>query len=303
MPLWKDPKNGKYRYQFQHLGRRYSKTGFATQKAARSALEQHRAELEQEAQTPPSPPTLCVSDSGPLDPGNLDGEASTVGRTQPGGLRLDLPSGGLSPLSGPCGQCAGQMNRTRIMWRIICSPGPPTTISTRSAPNSCVLFSWALKRRLVSPINPVAAVDKLTVEKTRKVIPTPEEMAKILMAAGKDRPFLLVLFHTMARIDEVLRLKWEDVNFTEQKACGSGPASAGEEPGRFDWLSMNEDLEKVLWALWQKRTQDEWVFVKPLDRDPLQASFHVDAGTSASGPGCPTTATTHPSLRGELSVR
>jgi len=31
-----------------------------------------------------------------------------------------------------------------------------------------------------------------------------------------------------------------------------------------DWLWMNEDLEKVLWALWQKRTQDEWVFVSPL---------------------------------------
>ena len=28
MPLWKDPQNGKYRYQFQHQGKRYSKTGF-----------------------------------------------------------------------------------------------------------------------------------------------------------------------------------------------------------------------------------------------------------------------------------
>ena len=65
MPLWKDPRTGKYRYQFQHLGKRYSKTGFATQKAARSALEQHRAELEKGAQTPPSPPTPCASASGP----------------------------------------------------------------------------------------------------------------------------------------------------------------------------------------------------------------------------------------------
>jgi integrase len=27
---------------------------------------------------------------------------------------------------------------------------------------------------------------------------------------------------------------------------------------------MNEDLEKILWELWQKRTQDEWVFLSPL---------------------------------------
>ena len=89
-----------------------------------------------------------------------------------------------------------------------------------------VLFSWALKRRLVN-YNPVAAVDKLKVEKTKKVIPTPKEMAKILMAAGKDRPFLLVLFHTMARVDEVQRLKWEDVNFTETDGAALDPEAQG----------------------------------------------------------------------------
>lgn len=26
---------------------------------------------------------------------------------------------------------------------------------------------------------------------------------------------------------------------------------------------MNEDLEKILWSLWQKRTKEEWVFVSP----------------------------------------
>jgi hypothetical protein len=67
MPLWKDPKTGKYRCQFQYLGKRYSKTGFATQKAAGKWIVDRRTELEQEAQTPPSPPTPSVSASGPLD--------------------------------------------------------------------------------------------------------------------------------------------------------------------------------------------------------------------------------------------
>jgi integrase len=59
-------------------------------------------------------------------------------------------------------------------------------------------------------------IEKLPTTKQKKVIPIPQDMAKILMAAGPDRPLLLVLFHTMCRIDEALRLKWEDVNF-EQK--------------------------------------------------------------------------------------
>ena len=88
-------------------------------------------------------------------------------------------------------------------------------------------------------------------------------MAKILMAAGPDRPLLLILFHTMARIDEILRLKWDDVNFTEKwvklwtrKRRGGNWES--------DNMPMNEDLEAVLWGLWQKKEQDEWVFFNRL---------------------------------------
>ena len=78
------------------------------------------------------------------------------------------------------------------------------------------LFNWGFKRLMV-PSNPVALVDKLPVDTPKKVIPTPEQMVRMLVAAGPERPLLLVLFHTMARIDKVLRLRWEDVNF-EQKA-------------------------------------------------------------------------------------
>lgn len=83
------------------------------------------------------------------------------------------------------------------------------------------------------------------------------------MAAGPDRPLLLVLFHTMARIDEILRLKWEDVNFTE-KAVRLWTRKRKGGNWEFDWIDMNEDLEAILWALWQKRTQEEYVFFNPM---------------------------------------
>ena len=94
------------------------------------------------------------------------------------------------------------------------------------------------------PSNPVALVDKLPVDTPKKVIPTPEQMARMLVAAGPERPLLLILFHTMARIDEVLRLKWEDVNF-EQKAVRLWTRKRRGGSWEFDWMPMNEDLEKV----------------------------------------------------------
>jgi len=67
----------------------------------------------------------------------------------------------------------------------------------------------------------------------------------------------------MARIDEVLRLKWEDVNF-EQKAVRLWTRKRRGGSWEYDWLPMNEDLEKVLWSLWQNRKDGEWVFFNPL---------------------------------------
>ena len=73
------------------------------------------------------------------------------------------------------------------------------------------LFNRGDRRRPVRH-NPAGLVDKLSVEQPKKVIPTPGETSKILLAAGKNRPLLLVPSHTLGRIDEVLRLKWEDIN-------------------------------------------------------------------------------------------
>ncbi|MEW6659307.1 MAG: site-specific integrase [Thermodesulfobacteriota bacterium] len=136
-----------------------------------------------------------------------------------------------------------------------------------------VLFSWAHKRHLI-PTNPVILVDKLGTDKPKKVIPTPQEMSQILLAAGKDRPLLLVLFHTLARIDEILRLKWDDIDWDRheirlwtRKRRGGG--------WQFDWLGMNAELERVLRNLWQKRAGEEYVFINPRTGDRYTDRFEL----------------------------
>jgi integrase len=120
---------------------------------------------------------------------------------------------------------------------------------------------------------------------------------------AKDRPLLQVLFHTMARIDEVLRLKWEDVNFQEQAVRLWTRKRRGGN-GESDWLPMNADLEQVMWSLWQKRSSEEWVFCNPrtgtryTDRFLLMRNIcqRAGGGTSVRLPY-------HPSPRGQIALR
>ena len=260
MPLWEDPKTGNYRYQFQHLGRRYSKTGFDTQKAAKAAMAEHRAALgTAPSVTPQSPPTPCVSDSGTC----LNLEALMV-------KYLRLAERSLAEVSLKKRKAAfrrfldlvGNVPVAAITTEMI--EDHLLTRSTNSQYNKerteiMCLFRWA-HRRLLIPTNPVLLVDRVSWSSPKKVIPTPQEMARILLAAGRHRPFVLVLFHTLGRIGEIFRLKWTDINFERKEFClWTRKRSGGSWAG--DWLPMNEDLERVLWDLWKKRIQDEWVFL------------------------------------------
>jgi integrase len=256
MASWKDRRTGKYRYEFQYLGKRYGKAGFATKREAKRAEGEHQRSLETDP-TPPSPPTSFVSDSETLTLGELmvrylrpaeRGLADVTLRYRKTVFRRFLDHLGEGP--------AASVTESRIEDYLLTRPSNNQFNKERT--EIMRLFSWALRRRPV-PHNPVLLVDKLSVERRKKVIPTPQEMARILMAAGPQRPLLLVLFHTMARIDEVLRLKWEDVNFTEKTVRLWTRKRRGGN-WEFDWLPMNGDLEKVLWGIWQKRQQDEWVF-------------------------------------------
>ena len=255
MPLWKD--HGKYRIQFQFQGRRYSKTGFLTKKAAERWRVEKLTELETQAKTPPSPPMQSVSDSGPL---TLEGLMVAY---------LRIAERTLAPKTLSYRKTVFRrflQHASNVQADLITAGQVEDYLLTRPTNHNFNkdrieihrLFSWAHRRQMV-PANPVYLVEKLSVDRTQKVIPTPESMAKMLLAAGPDRPLLLVLFHTMARIDEILRLKWEDVSFQE-KAIRLWTRKRRGGNWESDTLPMNSDLEEVLWGLWKKRQQEVWVF-------------------------------------------
>jgi len=88
----------------------------------------------------------------------------------------------------------------------------------------------------------------------------------ITEADSDERPLLLILAYTAARIDEVLRLKWEDVNFEHRfirlwtKKTKDGTYRAREIP-------MKSFMKRFIMDLWERRVQDQWVL------------FNADTGT------------------------
>jgi integrase len=83
-----------------------------------------------------------------------------------------------------------------------------------------------------------------------------------MAAEGEDRQLIQILVHTLARIDEILRLTWEDVNF-EQRWIRLWTRKRQDGTLESDELHMNRDLYQVLKSLWHKRTRGTFVFINP----------------------------------------
>ena len=113
-------------------------------------------------------------------------------------------------------------------------------------------------------------------------------MDRILLAAGEQRPLLLVLYHTMGRVGEILRLRWEDVLFEHRVVVlYTRKRSGGNlEP---DTYPMSDTLYNTLRSLYEKRQSEEWVFPNPLtggrfnNRPKLMRGICKRAGVSYYG--------------------
>jgi integrase len=235
-----------WRYQFTVAGRAYSKAWFSTKGEAIAAREDHRKAVKAELKTGAG---LTFKDLANeyLDHSQRRHAKKTYEYKVIVFKRFQEWAGDL-PVERITVQLLESFLRTR----------PGNVSYNRHRKDLAALFTWAWKRRLISE-NPCHFLEKMPEERYVRVIPTPEEMARVMVAAGEGRPFLLVMFHNLGRLDEVLRLRWDDVNFQERivKLWTRKRRGGGWE---FDLFPMNQTLYDTLWGLWQFRKQEEWDF-------------------------------------------
>ncbi|MFA5323365.1 MAG: site-specific integrase [Smithella sp.] len=249
MSLWQDKVRGDWRYKFSLLKRTYAGGGFATKGQARAAREERRKEVK----SPTRRPTIGTAFSEVANQYLDWSKRKHVKKT------YEYKAMVFRQFIANCGDISTDQITLGIVHAYL-STRPSNHNYNVHRKELSSLFNWSIKHLGEPRVNPCVDLDKMPEQKHKKEIPTYQEFLRLLAAAGSgERELLLILAYTMARIDEVLRLTWQDINF-ERKivTLWTRKNTAGEWKERA--IPINKDLESVLAVLWSKRKQEQWVF-------------------------------------------
>ena len=261
MGLYKDRARKTWTYDFQHQGRRYVGRGYPTMAAARKAREERRKEIDPAGSARQTGDTAFKEAAYAY----LDYAKKRFAKKTYDGKRRALAGLSAYLVKEKLGEDFPLKNITP--FHIEQYLGKRTkSANTFNAYRKDIssFFTYARKVLKSITINPCWNFDKLPYTARRKLIPTEEQVLKMIMAADPEteRPLFLTVLHTLGRIDEILRLSWQDVNF-EKRTITLWTRKRKGGNMEADTLPMNKDLYDVLKRLWDKRTQNNWVFFNP----------------------------------------
>lgn len=123
-------------------------------------------------------------------------------------------------------------------------------------------FEYCVRILKIIIRNPCAELERMPYHPPRKSIPSEDDILKLILAADPktdEKDLLLVTLLTMARVDEILRMTWQDINF-EKDVVALWTRKRKDGNMESDIIPMNEDLKSILWKRWESRSQNEWVF-------------------------------------------
>ncbi len=257
MALWKDKTRKHWRYDFQYQGSRYTGRGYATRREAETAMSERKKTLKET----PTKTGMAFSESCNqyLDFAQKRFAEETYK------YKVYVYTKFFEFLGK-------DFQLQEITPSIIAS-----YLKTRHSNNNynvhrrelSALFTYAKDTLETIEKNPVKKVGRLPHTPAVKQIPKEEDVIKLLLAADPqtdENDLLIVLLHTLARIDEVLRLTWEDINF-ENRTLTKWTRKTKDGAYRPVTVTMNDELYNTLWSMWQKKLQNTWVFYNKRTED------------------------------------
>lgn len=250
MALWKDPKRGDWRWEFMYQRQRYTGAGHKKRMEALEVREKKRKELKQ----------------GAIPIGMAFIEASN--------LYLDYSQRRHAKKTYEYKKMVYQrfiehreedleiVNITPFHLHDYLNTRPSNRNYNAHKAEICSFFSFCVNQlKILDPRDhPCLNLEDMPHTPAKKEIPSEEDLIKLILAAEPEteKPLILIILHTLARVDEILRLTWHDVNFEKREITlwTRKRSSGAYEP---DTLFINDDLYLILKGLWEKRLQDYWV--------------------------------------------
>ena len=153
-------------------------------------------------------------------------------------------------------------------------------------------FNFGLKKRLITN-NPTERLDFIPVEKRLKYVPPIEDIDRVIAAADTDtQDYLWTIRDTMARVSEVNRLTWDDVDlkartvtlYTRKKRGGHlTPRVVPMTDRLYERLverfrSRRIDIPWVFWHRYWSRGEKRWAEGPYKDRKRIMASLCKKVG-------------------------
>jgi len=245
-----------WRYDFTHKAQRYTETWFKTKTEAKAAEARRKEEL-----TNPKPVPETETDMAFLDLVNL---------------RLDHVKAYNSPKHYQ--DLVYRARRWQKTWEnLTCSQISQTMVVNflvkrrKVSPHTGnielrllrALFNFGVKRKFIFQ-NPTDGVSFFPVEKKIKYVPGNEDIDKVIAVADSDtKDYLWTIRETMARVSEVNRLTWEDVNlqdryvilYTRKKRGGHlTPRKVPMTQKLYDLLKSRHEIRDTAkpWVFWHR---------------------------------------------------
>jgi len=120
--------------------------------------------------------------------------------------------------------------------------------------NLVAAWNWGMKymKTPLSGPNP-CLVERMPEVRSPRYVPPEEDFWKVFEAAeGQDRVMLLAFLYLAARRGEIFRLKWDDVDFTNNRVR-LWTCKRTDGTYEYDWLPMTGELRDALRWWWEHR--------------------------------------------------
>lgn len=203
-------KKGKgWRYDFTLNGERYTEAWFKTKKEANQAENDKRKEILN-----PPPPEETPTDMAFLELVNrrLDYLRDWTTRNHYRDTKYRARVWVKKWCELNCNEISGEMIEDFLRERRkVSAITANTELKTLRS-----LFNYGIKKGWIMN-NPTSGIEYYPMDKKRKYIPTLQDIERVILMADPDtQDYLRIIQDTLARVGEINRLEWSDVDFSNE---------------------------------------------------------------------------------------